>query len=187
VLAAFSKFSDTSPTQRGIFVQTRLLCNVVSPPPANVNVDQPPSAPDAVCKADRYAAHRSSSSCAGCHSNLDPIGLGLEAYDIGGRFRTHDDGHAECPISGDGELPDYGTFNGPAELGQKLVDSGRLERCFVQQFLDYAMGRPLRSGEDGVVDAVASDFKDQNYDAQSLLLDYVASERFALRREEPAP
>src|SRR5262249_40437188 len=26
VLAAFSKFSDTSPTQRGIFVQTRLLC-----------------------------------------------------------------------------------------------------------------------------------------------------------------
>ena len=27
VLAAFSKFSDTSPTQRGIFVQTRLLCN----------------------------------------------------------------------------------------------------------------------------------------------------------------
>ncbi|HSU42305.1 MAG TPA: DUF1592 domain-containing protein, partial [Polyangiaceae bacterium] len=187
VLAAFSKFSDTSPTQRGIFVQTRLLCNVVSPPPANVNVDQPPSAPDAVCKADRYAAHRSSSSCAACHSNLDPIGLGLEAYDIGGRFRTHDDGHAECPISGDGELPDYGTFNGPAELGQKLVDSGRLERCFVQQFLDYAMGRPLRSGEDGVVDAVASDFKDQNYDAQSLLLDYVASERFALRREEPAP
>ena len=187
VLAAFSKFSDTSPTQRGIFVQTRLLCNVVSPPPANVNVDQPPSAADAVCKYDRYAAHRSSSSCASCHDNLDPIGFGLEAYDIGGRFRTHDDAHAECPITGDGELPGYGTFNGPAELGQKLVDSGVLERCFVQQLLDYALGRPLRDGEDGVVDALAADFKDQNYDAQSVLLDYVASDRFALRREEPAP
>lgn len=187
VLAAFSKFSDTSPTQRGIFVQTRLLCNSVSPPPANVNVDQPPSAPDAVCKYDRYAAHRSSSSCASCHANLDPIGFGLEQYDIGGKFRTHDDGHPECPISGDGTLPGYGDFNGPAELGQKLVDSGVLEHCFVQQLLDYAVGRPLRSGEDAVVDELAASFKDQNYDAQTLLLDYVASDRFALRREEPVP
>jgi hypothetical protein len=48
VLAAFSKFSDTSPTQRGIFVQTRLLCNEVHPPPANVNVDKPPISDDAV-------------------------------------------------------------------------------------------------------------------------------------------
>ncbi len=187
VLAAFSKFSDTSPTQRGIFVQTRLLCNTVSPPPANVNVDQPPAATDSVCKYDRYAAHRASSSCASCHDNLDPIGFGLEQYDIGGKFRTHDDGHPECPISGDGTLPGYGDFNGPAELGQKLVDSGVLEHCFVQQLLDYAIGRPLRSGEDAVVDELASSFKDSNYDAQTLLLDYVASARFALRSEEPAP
>ena len=87
VLAAFSKFSDTSPTQRGILVQTRLLCNVVPPPPANVNVDQPPPATAAACKLDRYAAHRSVASCAGCHDNLDPIGFGLENYDIGGKFR----------------------------------------------------------------------------------------------------
>ena len=187
VLAAFSKFSDTSPTQRGIFVQTRLLCNQVLPPPANVNVDQPPSAPDAVCKFDRYAAHRASSSCASCHDNLDPIGFGLEAFDIGGRFRTHDDAHAECAITGDGELPDYGTFNGPAELGQLLVASGKLEHCFVEQLLDYAIGRKLRSSESGLADALTSSFKAGAYDVQKLVLDYVASDRFALRREEPAP
>ncbi len=84
-------------------------------------------------------------------------------------------------------MPGYGDFNGPAELGQKLVDSGVLEHCFVQQLLDYAIGRPLRSGEDAVVDELASSFKDSNYDAQTLLLDYVASARFALRSEEPAP
>ncbi|HYQ14766.1 MAG TPA: DUF1588 domain-containing protein, partial [Polyangiaceae bacterium] len=91
VLAAFSKFSDTSPTQRGIFVQTRLLCNKVAPPPANVNVDQPPSDGDKVCKIDRYDAHRALPSCAVCHQQLDPIGYGLENYDIGGKYRTHDD------------------------------------------------------------------------------------------------
>ena len=118
VLASFSKFSDTSPTQRGILVQTRLLCNVVRPPPANVNVDQPPPGTDSPCKIDRYAAHRASASCGACHNNLDPIGLGLENYDIGGKFRTHDDAHAECMIPGKGELPGYGHSAGPASLAR---------------------------------------------------------------------
>jgi hypothetical protein len=188
VLAAFSKFSDTSPTQRGIFVQTRLLCNTVDPPPANVNVDQPPGMEDdAACKIDRYADHRSSSSCAGCHNNLDPIGFGLEAYDVGGRFRTHDDGNDACAITGDGELPGYGTFNGPAELGERLVASGELERCFVEHLLDFAIGRRVRGGEAGVVSSLSAEFAANGYDAKALLLDYVASERFALRREEPVP
>jgi len=187
VLAAFSKFSDTSPTQRGIFVQTRLLCNTVDPPPANVNVDQPPSSGDSVCKFDRYAAHRTTSSCASCHNNLDPIGFGLEQYDIGGRLRTHDDGHAECTITGEGELPGYGTFSGPAELAEKLVGSGELSGCFVQQWLSYALGRHVTANEAGVVDELSSAFADNGYAAKDLLLDYVASDRFALRREEPAP
>ena len=185
VLAGFGKFSDTSPTQRGIFVQTRLLCNVVQPPPANVNVDQAPTSPDSECKIDRYAAHRdASTSCAGCHGQLDTIGLGLEAYDIAGRFRTHDDGHDECPITGDGELPDVGPFNGPGELGALLVQTGEVEQCFVEHFVRYAIGRAVQGDEAGVVAELAQSFKDQNYAAKELMLDFVASDRFALRREE---
>ena len=187
VLAAFSKFSDTSPTQRGIFVQTRLLCNEVSPPPANVNVDQPPTSTDSACKFDRYSEHRASSSCARCHDNLDPIGFGLEQYDIGGKLRTHDDGHPECTITGEGELPGYGTFSGPGELAEKLVASGELTDCFVQHLLSFALGRKVADGEAGVVTELAGAFADKDYDARQLLLDYIASERFALRREEPAP
>jgi len=187
VLAAFSKFSDTSPTQRGIFVQTRLLCNKVDPPPANVNVDQPPSSGDSVCKVDRYAAHRTTSSCAGCHNNLDPIGFGLEQYDIGGRLRTHDDGHPECAIDGQGELPGYGTFSGPGELAEKLVASGELSSCFVEQWLAYALGRHVADNEASVVAELSRGFSDKSYAAKELFLDYVGSERFALRREEPAP
>ena len=187
VLAAFSKFSDTSPTQRGIFVQTRLLCNVVNPPPANVNVDQPPPATTSMCKLDRYAAHRSVASCGACHNNLDPIGIGLEQYDIGGKFRTSDDGHPECPLDGNGTLPGYGTFNGPAELGQKLIDSGKLEHCFVEHLLRYAVGRALYPEEQGAVDTLAGGFKASNYSLTDTLLDYVASDRFALRTEDAAP
>ena len=45
-----------------------------------------------VCKYDRYSAHREIASCARCHGQMDPIGFGLENYDIAGRYRTHDDG-----------------------------------------------------------------------------------------------
>ncbi len=187
VLAAFSKFSDTSPTQRGIFVQTRLLCNTVDPPPANVNVDQPPSSADAVCKTERYAEHRSTPSCAGCHSQLDPIGIGLEQYDIAGRFRTHDDAHDECALDGNGELPGYGTFNGPGELGRMLVETGELESCFVEHVVRFALGRALKPEETEVVADLSAGFRAEGYDAQTLLADYAASDRFALRREEPSP
>ena len=187
VLAAFSKFSDTSPTQRGIFVQTRLLCNAVLPPPANVNVDQPPPATESTCKLARYDAHRASPSCGACHKNLDPIGYGLERYDIGGRFRTHDDGHSECAIPGSGELPGYGTFSGPAELGHKLVESGKLEQCFVQHMLSFAVGRSVRAEEASALATLGSSFKASEYSLTGLLLDYIASDRFALRQEDTIP
>jgi hypothetical protein len=187
VLAGFSKFSDTSPTQRGIFVQTRLLCNTVDPPPSNVNVDEPPMSADLVCKTERYAAHRTTPSCAGCHGQLDPIGLGLEQYDVAGRFRTHDDGNEECVLDGNGELPGYGTFNGPGELGRKLVESGELEGCFVEHVLRYALGRPVKPEEVSVVAAMTDGFRTSGFDAKALLTEYAASDRITIRREEPVP
>jgi hypothetical protein len=187
VLAAFSKFSDTSPTQRGIFIQTRLLCNKVGSPPATVNVDQPPAAPDKVCKLDRYDAHRALDSCNGCHAQLDPIGYGLENYDIGGKYRTHDDAHEECVLPDKGELPGYGEFSGPGQLAQLLVESGQLEACFMQQLMSYAVGRELRSEEATAKDALAASFKAEGYSLQKLLTSYVGDERFALRQEEVAP
>jgi hypothetical protein len=184
VLAAFSKFSDTSPTQRGIFVQTRLLCNKIASPPANVNVDQPPSNGDAVCKLDRYDAHRTLDSCKGCHAQLDPIGYGLENYDIGGRYRKHDDGHEECVLPGTGELPGHGTFSGPGQLARLLVESGEVEQCFTQHLLSYAVGRELRTEEAPAVTELVASFKAGGYSAQQLLSTFVSDERFALRQED---
>ncbi len=187
VLAAFSKFSDTSPTQRGIFVQTRLLCNKVGSPPANVNVDQPPAEGDKVCKIDRYDEHRALASCRGCHAQLDPIGYGLENYDIAGRYRTHDDAHEECILPDKGELPGVGEFSGPGQLARLLVDNGRLEACFVQHIMSFAVGRELRAEEQASRDALLAGFKSDGYDLKRMLTRFVESERFALRQEEVAP
>jgi hypothetical protein len=186
VLSAFSKFSDTSPTQRGIFIQTRLLCQDIPPPPASVNVDQPPAAGQSLCKTERYAQHRANASCASCHGLIDPIGLGLEQYDIAGRFREHDDGAPACVLDGVGELPGHGTFKGPGELAQKLTENGLIEACAVRQYLTFAAGRRLRADEQPLVDAELGSLRGNGRDLSEMIVALVGSDAFALRKE-PTP
>jgi hypothetical protein len=186
VLSGFSKFSDTSPTQRGIFVRTRLLCQDVSPPPANVDVDQPPGSDQAVCKVERYAEHRASPTCGACHGLFDPIGFGLEQFDVAGRFRSNDEGRPECVIDGQGELPGYGVFSGPAELGSLLVQPGLLDACAVRQYLTFALGRRPSSAEQAQVDAHIQGFRERQFDFSEFVVALVESPLFALRKE-PMP
>jgi hypothetical protein len=186
VLSAFGKFSDTSPTQRGILVRTRLMCERIAPPPADVNADQPPTGQmDALCKYDRYEQHRTSSSCASCHQQMDPIGFGLENYDLAGRYREHDEGLPECVIRGEGNLTGIGAFSGPAELGALLVDNGIVEACVVRQLLQFGVGRALVGNELEAANALAEQFAGGGHDLTQLLVELVASEPF-VHRLEPA-
>ncbi len=183
VLSAFSKFDDTSPTQRGIFIRTRLMCETVNPPPPEleVDVDAPPSGQE--CKTDRYKAHRTSPACAGCHSQLDPVGFGLEQYDKRGRFRSHDDGKPECTIDGDGQVAGVGDFNGPKGLSDLLVASGRLEACFLEQVYRFATGRPVSTEDAGALAAMGSGLR-SHYTFKDALLAIASDPSFAQRREE---
>jgi hypothetical protein len=188
VLSAFGKFSDTSPTQRGIFVRTRLMCQELAPPPPSVMADKPPTGDqNAVCKYDRYAAHRTSSSCAGCHSLTDGIGFGLENYDLAGRYRTHDDGLTQCTIEGQGEIVGVGSFRGPAELGAMLVDKGLLDACVVQQYLQFALGHKPTDDDAAAVEQLASRFASADHDLTDLILSFVESDAFARRVEPEKP
>src|SRR5262249_40565228 len=164
-LSAGAKFNDTSPTQRGIFVRTRLLCQKVEPPPPNVNVDQPPTSPTSNCKADRYAAHASVGSCAACHSKLDPIGFGLARYGPAAPA----EGDRECRMSGDGRTDDLGPSNGPAALEDLLLASGELERCVVTQLYRFAMGKQESENEAVLINQLATKFRGSNRSFQQLL------------------
>ncbi|HEY3253948.1 MAG TPA: DUF1585 domain-containing protein, partial [Polyangiaceae bacterium] len=111
-------------------------------------------------------------------------GYGLENYDIGGRYRTHDDAHEDCILPDKGELPGIGEFSGPGQLARLLVESGKLESCFVQHFMSYAVGRELRPEESAAKDSLLASFEGGGYDLQQMLSRYVGDERFALRQEE---
>ncbi|MEM6990116.1 MAG: DUF1592 domain-containing protein [Myxococcota bacterium] len=185
VLAAFSKFTDTSPTQRGILIGERLRCIATPTPPPTVDADNPPGDPDDpnACKEDRYLAIRAEESCDNCHKNMDPIGMGLENYDIAGRYRETDEGKPNCVISGQGELPGVGTFSGPGELADRLVESGELERCVTKQYMEYALGRPLGVDDAEVVNTAFDGFETNGYDFRRMIADYATGDAFGFRRE----
>lgn len=183
-LSAMSKVDDSSPTKRGILVRTRLMCQDIPPPPPNVNTDDTEPA-EGECKEEFYRSAHAQGNCAGCHSLMDPIGLGLEQYDNRGVFRTVENDDPTCVISGEGDL-DGTPFSGPAELSDLLLDSGTLNRCVTRQLYRFAMGRSeLETVDEDFIGLIADEVGTAaDMDFSELVVRFVADEAFALRREE---
>jgi hypothetical protein len=185
-LSLGAKFADTSPTQRGLLIRTRLFCHVIQPPPAGVDIDQPPMGTDPnACKLDRYDMS-TREGCKGCHAQMDPIGFGLENYDASGRFREYQIDRPDCPIPGDGTLEGVGTFNGPKELSDLLIQQQDLNQCVVTHLYRFAMGRyALDEADMNFIERLTTEAApDGEIVVQNALLDFVSSPEFRLRREE---
>jgi len=179
-----AKFSDTSPTMRGIAIRTRLFCQTIPPPPPGVTTDEPPPEQGSPCKADRYAVH-AQPGCEGCHDLIDKVGFGLENYDHQGRYRAHDEGLPECTIEGKGEITGVGTFEGPAGLADLMLESGLLNECIVTQFFKFSVGRSELDGTDqDLVAKLAANVGSGDFEFEDLILDHVASPAFGYRTEE---
>jgi len=187
-LSAVSKFGDTSPTQRGLLVRARLFCETIEKPPAElmVDVDTPPAVadPDA-CKQERYFMSQEA-ACSGCHTLMDPIGFGLEAFDATGRFRETEPERPDCPIDGEGEFVGLGTFNGPAELADLAVESGKVEACVARQLYRFAVGRfELDEHDFALLERAVEEASDENgLRLDAFITSYVSSAAFRFRRDE---
>ena len=179
-----SKFSDTSPTMRGIAIRTRLFCQTIPPPPPGVTTDEPPPESGSPCKADRYAVH-AQPGCAGCHNLTDKVGFGLENYDHQGRYRTHDVDLPECTIEGKGEIEGIGTFEGPAGLADLVLQSEMLNRCVVTHLFKLSVGRSeLDATDNELIDSLASELGAGDFTFEDLVLEHVGNAAFGFRAEE---
>ena len=181
-LSIDSRFGDTSPTFRGRNVLRRLLCRSLPPPPPDVNVDAPPGSPTD-CKTERYDMGRRA-ECAGCHSQMDPIGFGLEGFDAQGRFREVEADLPMCGITGEGAFFDGTAFRGPRELGELIAESDAFESCAVRQFYRFAIGRSERPEDESALEALEAALENEG-DFVGLVLAFVGSEAFLHRVADP--
>jgi hypothetical protein len=187
-LSVGTKNGDTSATLRGKNIRVNLLCQDIPPPPPDVNKDAPPPGfQDGDCKARRYEIYGENDGCAACHSQMDPIGLGLEAYDSSGVWRTNEPDRPDCPIDGVGTIAGVGEFEGPAGLADLLVAQPQLPQCIATQVYRFAIGRTkLDATDTKFVDNLLTDLGDAEIVLDQLLLGLVTSSEFRHRREEDA-
>ena len=94
-LSVRAKINETTPTLRGRFVREVLMCQKVPDPPPNVDTNlKAPAGGVMLSRRQQLEQHRSSASCAACHSLMDPIGFALDNFDAIGRYREHRSGLA---------------------------------------------------------------------------------------------
>ena len=169
ILASRAQPNGSSPTQRGLLVFSRLLCNTKPNPPANVPAITPPN-PGVLTTRQRYEMqHASSGACAACHKQWDPIGFGFEHFDEGGRYRATEGGLTIDTVSAvpksDGTA--LFQFQDQETLAQGLAQEGVVYQCFAAYLATYAFGTgdsclgasrvdDLKAGKIGIADFYAA-------------------------------
>jgi hypothetical protein len=181
-LSQFANQSEGSPTLRGKFMRESLLCTPIDPPPGNVDVvlDEPP-VDQPLTKRQRLEMHRTSATCSGCHTLMDPLGLPLEMFDAIGRYRTTDHGLTIDP-SGD--------FDGQPvadarELGMAASSSPTVARCIARKYYSFAVGHEERKVDGSVVNALADSFEASGFKLRDLVLSVAAHEAFSAVAPQP--
>jgi hypothetical protein len=186
-LTATSFTYRTAPTLRGAWVLENLLCTHIPPPPPDVPELDPPGATGAPSQnvRVRLAEHRTNALCAGCHTVLDPIGLGLENFDAVGKYRTHyPNGDA---IDASGTLPEGQSFDGLDQLASVLAADPRLGDCASEKLLTYALGRGMTETDKPYLKQVRQAWAKQGMSLRALLKQIVINDTFRFRRGEVAP
>lgn len=140
VLAVESHSLSTSPTKRGYFVRTRVLCHEVPPPPPVVSELPEPTASNTT--RERYEKlHVAEESCKACHQMIDQIGFGFEKLDASGRYRARE-GAFDIDDSGvvTGTSAGDIRFQGAADLAAKLAPLPEVASCMASYLSAYAFG-----------------------------------------------
>src|SRR5262249_38506225 len=132
---------------------------------------------------EKLEKHRSKAECANCHSRMDPLGFGLENFDVLGRWRKEQNGK---PIDSVGVLPTGEKFDGPVELKKLLLEKRREEflRNLSRKMLGYALAREIRRADMSVVNDCVQSLEQGDFRMSRLLETIVTSYPFSQRYQK---
>ncbi len=183
---------------RGLVVRKGLTCQGLPAHPAQADYTFGPGG----TPRERIMPASAQPECAGCHQQIDPIGLALEAFDDQGRLSGLD---SQGSITLDGNPVLLGN---PGQLGLALATSNEGARCAARHYLEHALDRLLtddRSSTPGLpsgsgpppvpqqrqvpdvewLDCLVRSSRPSNFDLGYAAEQLVSSRMFALR-EQPA-
>ncbi len=147
LLTRTSGAGRTSPVKRGIYMRNKFLCLSIGEPPddaGSLNEDDLGS----MSIRQAMAQHEQrSTTCAGCHTKIDPYGWPLEFYGINAKYRTQYpggfvvDGSSNLDEIRGGRINDAMDFT--AALDRNLV----YKSCVIEKQVRFATYRSLTEAE----------------------------------------
>jgi hypothetical protein len=177
VMAGTTHSNTTNPVTRGSFVVQKLMCNKISLPSGDIlAMVKPPDPYSAPTARQRFTMHKTQPVCAGCHSQMDPVGFALENFDPMGTWRDKENG---ITIDASGSLPATGQMvSGPVDLVQKLAAADQTQFCFATHWMDFAYGRSTGVGDECATAAVEVAFQKSGYNVKQMLLALTQTDEF---------
>jgi len=163
----------TSPVLRGKWVLEVLIGDSVPPPPPDVPALAVNNEKVTVASLrEQLKKHRADSECSSCHDRMDPLGLGLENFDVLGRWRSRD---GDQWVDASGTLPSGESFRGPVELKALLLKrKDKIMRHLVRKMTGYAFGRALNKFDECTIIETMKALQADDYRA-SILIEAIAT------------
>jgi hypothetical protein len=163
-----SSLEQTNPFHRGSLLRRAILCDPLPRPDANSlppgSLDAPPPSTGLTTRQRFAKKVEGNALCETCHASFSNLGYVMEAYDALGRFRTMERVFDEQTGQLVATLPvdtsaipqivagDMRPVGGPAELNQRILESGKVEACLSANYFRYALRRdPSRDSADACV------------------------------------
>jgi mono/diheme cytochrome c family protein len=175
----------SSPIIRGSLLMEKFLHREPPPPPPNV--------PELALASDKPLSvreivdlHREKAQCASCHSSFDPLGFGLENFDLLGQWRdTETLGNIgkknsksrtkQIPIRAEGTFPNTETtFKNLKEFRAGLIAHKHLlTRSITEGLLSYGLGRHLEFADQQTIDQLCEAAAGNNGRIRDLIFEVV--------------
>ncbi len=182
VMAVTSLATRTSPTLRGALVSNQVLCRLVPAPPPNTPALAPTFPPMKTTRQALQDLVSQNAACAACHRLTDDLGYLFEGLDAIGRTRTTDNGSPVDTSGGfmnnDGPPPGYVVLGGPVELAGVLGSNSEAARCFVQQWMTFALGRSLTEADQPSFDYAQGTFANSGLEMRAMIAAVLTSRAF---------
>ena len=197
VLKVTANGTTTSPVLRGYWITERIMGHQIPPPPPVAAVE--PDIRGAVTLRQQLEKHRNDTSCASCHSKMDPPGFALETFDVMGGWRERyravkEDATPErgvglngqafafyyaLPVDSAGELPDGRAFKDIREFkGLLAQDELLLARNLAKQLTTYATGSPVRFSDREQIEKIVERSSARQFGVRSIVHGIVQSDLF---------
>jgi hypothetical protein len=180
VLATTSFATRTSPVLRGKWVMEQLLgISPPPPPPVVAELTEDENIHNELGLRKILELHRSKPDCQSCHEKMDPLGLGLENFDPGGRWRKS---YGQVDIDPSGITADGKTFAGPVELKRILeTEREKIARNLSSKMLSYALGRSLLFTDEPALRRLDNSLLQNDFNPELFIIELVKSYPFRMK------